>query len=107
MSFRVNAFPDMTRSDAACALFGTWHAGTPERQQAAIAALTRLSERRAWPTADLLSFSAFPSLDGSCLLTYSQWAAENRSAELARTWMAEVGAEVSGIERTEMTTCRY
>jgi hypothetical protein len=39
VSLRVNAFPDMTRSDAAVALFDIWRTGTCERQQATVDAI--------------------------------------------------------------------
>ena len=97
MSYRVNAFPDMTRSDAAVALFDTWNVGTPERQHAVVNAITGIWEGRAWPTADLLSYSIFPGLEGDSLLTDTQWAGGRDSQELARAWKDEVDAVVPGV----------
>jgi hypothetical protein len=107
VSFRVNAFPDMTRSDAAVALFDIWRTGTRERQQATMDAIVSVWESRAWPTVDLLSYSIFPSIDGESVLTYSQWADDTHSYELAQAWKEEIDAWAGGIERTGMIPCRY
>ncbi|HEY6496491.1 MAG TPA: hypothetical protein VIZ43_24720 [Trebonia sp.] len=47
MTFRIDAFPDMTRSDAAVALFDIWDADNRERQRATVDAITTVWESRA------------------------------------------------------------
>lgn len=71
MTFRVNAFPDMTRSDAVVAVFDTWHTGGREQQQATLDAITSAWDGGAWPATRLISRSAFSSLDGESVLIYS------------------------------------
>jgi hypothetical protein len=97
----------MTRSDAAVALFDIWRTGTRERQQATVDAIVSIWEGRAWPAADLLSYSVFPSSDGESVVIYSQWADEARSDELAQVWKREIDARAGGIERTAMIPSRY
>jgi hypothetical protein len=107
VSYRVNALPDMTRSDAVVALFDLWDVGTHERQRATVDAIITVWDRRAWPTPDLLSYSVFASTDGGSMLTYSQWAADAGSQDLARAWKDEIDVLVPGNERTDLIACRY
>ncbi|MDQ8701717.1 antibiotic biosynthesis monooxygenase [Streptomyces sp. LHD-70] len=110
MSVQRSVLPDPRRGGVGIVLSSTWAVGTPERQKAAVEAITEAWESREWPHEGLLSYSVYTGTDGSTLLHYSQWrdldayeefSAAARNGRDARN--AEIDAAVPGIERLGLT----
>ncbi|MGW7368554.1 antibiotic biosynthesis monooxygenase [Streptomyces sp. NPDC054841] len=103
MTVQLSVRPDLTRPGVGIVKAGTWHVGTPERQQAAVEAIARAWQRRDWPDVGLLSYSVYTSNDGTTLLHYSQWTGEDAYQDFLRTFRDErndeIDAAVPGIER--------
>ncbi|GHC64015.1 antibiotic biosynthesis monooxygenase [Streptomyces flavofungini] len=110
MTRRAPAHPDPTRADIGLTFFSTWHVGTPERQQAAVAAIARAWESRPWPHAGLLGYHVYAGADGATLMHHTQWRDEEAHQEFfaqgrdARN--DEIDAAVPGIERLGLTKSR-
>ncbi|MFD0072616.1 antibiotic biosynthesis monooxygenase [Streptomyces sp. NPDC127166] len=103
---RPDARPDLHRPGIGAVLISTWRVGTPERQRAAVEAVRKAWESRAWPDLGLLSYSVAVGTDGDTLLHYSQWTDEQAYEDFVRTHRddrnAEIDAAVPGIERVEL-----
>ncbi|MFF7810386.1 antibiotic biosynthesis monooxygenase [Streptomyces sp. NPDC007945] len=101
-----DARPDLHRPGVGAVLVSTWRVGTPERQRAAVEAIRKAWESRAWPDLGLLSYSVLAGTDGETLLHYSQWTQEQAYEDFVRTHRddrnAEIDAAVPGIERVEL-----
>lgn len=101
-----DARPDLHRPGVGAVLVSTWRVGTPERQRAAVAAIRKAWESRAWPDLGLLSYSVLAGTDGDTLLHYSQWTGQGAYDDFVRTYRddrnAEIDAAVPGIERVEL-----
>ncbi|NYI06700.1 antibiotic biosynthesis monooxygenase [Allostreptomyces psammosilenae] len=110
MTTRQHSLPDITRSDAGTTMISTWSVGTPERQRAAVDAITTVWEREPWPTPDLLSYSVFAGTDGDTMLHYSQWTGEDAYHRFVRSGRQprndEIDAAVPGIHRVEIAAYR-
>lgn len=95
--------PDLTRSGVGVVKVSTWDVGTPERQRAAVEAISKVWQSRDWPYAGLLSYTVHTGEDGRTLLHYSQWTDEDAYQEFFRSFRddrnAEIDAAVPGIER--------
>lgn len=103
MSVRITDLPEITRPGVGVVMASTWRVGTPERQRAAVEAITGAWRSREWPDAGLLSYSVLTGNDGDTLLHYSQWSRVEAYQEFVRTFRdernAEIDAAVPGIER--------
>lgn len=103
MSVRVSTVPEITRPGVGVVKVSTWRVGTPERQRAAVEAISTAWRRRDWPHGGLLSYSVMVGEDGTTLLHYSQWRDEAAYQDFVRTGRdernAEIDAAVPGIER--------
>ncbi|MFE2939831.1 antibiotic biosynthesis monooxygenase [Streptomyces sp. NPDC059255] len=103
MSVRLSTLPDVTRPGVGSVTISTWRVGTPERQRAAVEAITRAWRSREWPAAGLLSYTVLTGNDGQTLLHYSQWRDQAAYREFVATGrderIAEIDAAVPGIER--------
>ncbi|MFK3733678.1 antibiotic biosynthesis monooxygenase [Streptomyces sp. NPDC088090] len=101
-----DARPDLHRPGVGAVLVSTWRVGTPERQRAAVEAIRKAWESRAWPDLGLLSYSVLAGTDGETLLHYSQWTEQEAYEDFVRTYRddrnAEIDAAVPGIERLEL-----
>ncbi|MFF6882508.1 antibiotic biosynthesis monooxygenase [Streptomyces sp. NPDC012421] len=101
-----DARPDLHRPGVGAVLVSTWRVGTPERQRAAVEAIRKAWESRAWPDLGLLSYSVLAGTDGDTLLHYSQWTEQRAYDDFVRTYRddrnAEIDAAVPGIERVEL-----
>ncbi|MGW4855502.1 antibiotic biosynthesis monooxygenase [Streptomyces sp. NPDC004288] len=101
-----DARPDLHRPGVGAVLVSTWRVGTPERQRAAVEAIRKAWEGRAWPDLGLLSYSVLAGTDGDTLLHYSQWTEQEAYDAFVRTYRddrnAEIDAAVPGIERVEL-----
>ncbi|MFF9145175.1 antibiotic biosynthesis monooxygenase [Streptomyces sp. NPDC014861] len=101
-----DARPDLHRPGVGAVLVSTWRVGTPERQRAAVEAIRKAWESRAWPDLGLLSYSVLAGTDGDTLLHYSQWTGQEAYEDFVRTYRddrnAEIDAAVPGIERVEL-----
>ncbi len=103
---QLDTRPLVGRSDAGAVLVSTWRVGTPERQWAAVEAVSKVWQSRPWPDVGLLSYSVYVGEDGDTLLHYSQW----RSLEDYHAFVAafrdernaEIDAAVPGIERVAL-----
>ncbi|MBT2524934.1 antibiotic biosynthesis monooxygenase [Streptomyces sp. ISL-99] len=103
---QLDTRPLVGRSDAGAVLASTWRVGTPERQWAAVEAISKVWQSRPWPDVGLLSYSVYVGEDGDTLLHYSQW----RSMEDYHAFVAafrdernaEIDAAVPGIERVAL-----
>ncbi|MFM9367178.1 antibiotic biosynthesis monooxygenase [Streptomyces sp. Da 82-17] len=105
MSVQRSLLPDLERGGVGVVLASTWSVDTPERQKAAVEAITEAWESREWPHDGLLSYTVHTGTDGDTLLHYSQWrdletyeafsaAADGRDAR-----NADIDAAVPGIRR--------
>lgn len=103
MSVRVSTVPEITRPGVGVVKVSTWRVGTPERQRAAVEAISAAWRQRDWPDDGLLSYSVMVGEDGRTLLHYSQWRDEAAYQDFVRTGRdernAEIDAAVPGIER--------
>ncbi|MDI3404865.1 antibiotic biosynthesis monooxygenase [Streptomyces cavernicola] len=106
MSVQISTLPEPRRDGVGVVLASTWSVGTPERQKATVAAITRAWESRDWPHEGLLSYSVHIGTDGSTLLHYSQWRDLDAYEEFVASAAngrdgrnAEIDAAVPGIER--------
>ncbi|TXL92994.1 antibiotic biosynthesis monooxygenase [Streptomyces sp. IB2014 016-6] len=103
MSVQVSTVPEINRPGVGVVKVSTWHVGTPERQRAAVEAISEAWGRRDWPDGGLLSYSVMVGEDGRTLLHYSQWRDEAAYQDFVRTGRdernAEIDAAVPGIER--------
>ncbi|GHJ38385.1 antibiotic biosynthesis monooxygenase [Streptomyces sp. TS71-3] len=113
MTLRTDTFPDPARPDVGLALFSTWHVGTPERQEATVAAIAGAWQSRPWPHAGLLSYTVYAGTDGATLLHHSQWRdEESHAAFVAGTRNgrdqrnADIDRAVPGIERQGLARTR-
>ncbi|MFF0485454.1 antibiotic biosynthesis monooxygenase [Streptomyces sp. NPDC004435] len=101
-----DARPDLDRPGVGAVLVSTWRVGTPERQRAAVEAIRKAWESRAWPDLGLLSYSVLAGTDGETLLHYSQWTGQQAYDDYVRTYRddrnAEIEAAVPDIERVEL-----
>ncbi|MFI1656721.1 antibiotic biosynthesis monooxygenase family protein [Streptomyces sp. NPDC020472] len=101
-----DARPDLHRPGVGAVLVSTWSVGTPERQRAAVEAVRKAWESRAWPDLGLLSYSVLIGTDGDTLLHYSQWTEQQAYDDFVRTHRddrnAEIDAAVPDIERVEL-----
>lgn len=109
MSVRRSVLPDPLRPGVGFVFASTWRVGTPERQQAAVEAITKAWESRSWPQEGLLSYSVYTGSDGETLLHYSQWrdlaaydALVEDTANGRESRNAEIDAAVPGIERVRL-----
>ncbi|MFI6940751.1 antibiotic biosynthesis monooxygenase [Streptomyces sp. NPDC050418] len=73
MTLHIDTVPDLDRPGIGAVLASTWDVGTPERQDAAVAAITRTWESRPWPADGPVAYSVFKGTDGASLLHLSQW----------------------------------
>ncbi|MFD3485934.1 antibiotic biosynthesis monooxygenase [Streptomyces sp. NPDC058665] len=103
MSVRVTTVPRITRPGVGVVKVSTWRVGTPERQRAAVDAISEAWRRWDWPDGGLLSYSVMAGEDGETLLHYSQWRDEAAYQDFVRAGRdarnAEIDAAVPGIER--------
>ncbi|MFI8325728.1 antibiotic biosynthesis monooxygenase [Streptomyces sp. NPDC085529] len=103
---RPDARPDLDRPGVGAVLVSTWRVGTPERQRAAVEAIRKAWESRAWPDLGLLSYSVLAGTDGETLLHYSQWTEQQAYEDFVRAHRddrnAEIDAAVPGVERVEL-----
>ncbi|WTK83330.1 antibiotic biosynthesis monooxygenase [Streptomyces sp. NBC_01511] len=100
---RVSTVPEINRPGVGVVKVSTWRVGTPERQRAAVDAISGAWRSRDWPDGGLLSYSVLVGEDGESLLHYSQWRDETAYQDFVRTGRdernAEIDAAVPGIER--------
>ncbi|WTK98917.1 antibiotic biosynthesis monooxygenase [Streptomyces sp. NBC_01508] len=100
---RVSTVPEINRPGVGVVKVSTWRVGTPERQCAAVDAISGAWRSRDWPDGGLLSYSVLVGEDGESLLHYSQWRDETAYQDFVRTGRdernAEIDAAVPGIER--------
>lgn len=101
--------PDTMQAGSAIKI-GEWEVGTPERQDAAIAAIA--AAWKAHPrTAGLWAYSVHRSIDGRRLLHYSRWESERTFLDYQRRLgddrIAPVDRAVPGIERLWLESFRH
>lgn len=103
VSVQPDARPDLGRPGVGVVKVSTWDVGTPERQRAAVEAVSKVWQSRDWPHAGLLSYTVHIGEDGRTLLHYTQWTDEDAYQEFFRAFRdernAEIDAAVPGIER--------
>lgn len=101
MTASPDPLPDITRPDAGLATFSEWTVGTPERQQAAMAAWVSVP----WPRG-MLSHTCFASTDGTTLRHHSQWTDDEARRAFWRTDASErvraIDDAVPGIDRHDL-----
>lgn len=106
VNVQPDARPDFTRTGVGVVKVSTWDVATPERQRAAVEAISRTWQSRDWPDAGLLSYTVHVGEDGRTLLHYSQWRDEAAYQDFFRTFRddrnAETDAAVPGIERLDL-----
>ncbi|WP_415954201.1 GNAT family N-acetyltransferase [Streptomyces sp. KLOTTS4A1] len=103
MTLTIETVPDLDRPGIGAVLASTWDAKTPERQDAAIAAIVKTWESRPWPAEGPVAYSVFKGTDGASLLHLSQWRRlSDHDAFVARQRTernTEIDDAVPGIER--------
>ncbi|GGT24460.1 antibiotic biosynthesis monooxygenase [Streptomyces purpureus] len=103
-----DARPDLTRTDVGVVKAGTWRVGTPERQRAAVDAIRKTWQSRAWPDSGILSYTVYTGEDGDTLFHYSQWRSEQAFQDFFARHRGdrngEIDAAVPGIERVEVNS---
>ncbi|WP_199546682.1 antibiotic biosynthesis monooxygenase [Streptomyces sp. N35] len=108
MTLRIDTVPDLDRPGVGAVLASTWNVGTPERQDAAVAAITKTWESRPWPVDGPVSYSVFKGTDGESLLHLSQWRElSDYDAFVARHRTernSEIDDAVPGIQRLRLDT---
>jgi len=101
--------PDIARPDVKAVVVNQWTVGSPERQRAAVDAITGQWDHRTRPEA-LVSFSAFTSTDGDTVLTYAQWTSDDAKNEAMKahrpTGLRALEDAVPGIEPSPPVTYR-
>ncbi|MEV7086401.1 antibiotic biosynthesis monooxygenase [Streptomyces sp. NPDC093085] len=107
MSVRLSTLPDVMRPGVGVVMASTWRVSMPERQRAAVEAITRAWRSRPWPENGPLAYSVLTGDDGDALFHYSQWrdqAAYRAFVAQGRDErVAEIDAAVPGIERVGLS----
>ncbi|MBT2390394.1 antibiotic biosynthesis monooxygenase [Streptomyces sp. ISL-1] len=103
VNVQPDARPDLGRPGVGVVKVSTWDVGTPERQRAAVEAVSKAWQSRDWPSAGLLSYTVHIGEDGRTLLHYTQWTDEDAAQDFSDNHrdgrVAEIDAAVPGIER--------
>lgn len=101
----TDQLPDPARSDVGVALSSEWVLGTPERQQAAAAAIVDAWQHRPWPDG-LLTYAIYLDIEGDLIRHYSQWTSEAAFDEFSQAGRSHVvdpvDAAVPGIVRRDL-----